>query len=122
MLVTDFVTKEEFADARKLLLKKEPFCLGRTVKCNEGTVCVEIHSDVIDQDLADDIWEGERYLVFFNNRVAVRGDLKGDGYARSTYEMFDSWETFTKFFDKFAERLPSYQQYKFEPEQLSLFD
>ena len=119
MNVTDFVTKEEYQKASEEVKKKLTFKIGKSINHKGVTVEARIAGKRLeDASLIKNIWKGKDYLIYIDCGVGTFGY----GYAQTETEMFDSWQAFTRFFDKtFGQSIPDYVPYTDVVEQLSMF-
>lgn len=112
----DFINIGEFNTICKAIAKEANFEFKKTV--NKIEFSLESHR--VNDDYAENIWHGHHYLVLVNYGRHY-GDWLGGGFGMCTFEPFENWERFKKWFNDIMKRYSEFE-IKDEPEQLSLFE
>ena len=116
MTQKDYINIIEFNEICKAIKKEADFKFKKIV--NKLEFCIESHR--VNDDYAENIWHGHHYLVAVNYGRKY-GDYMGGGFAMCTFEPFENWEKFKKWFNDIMKRYSEFE-IKDEPEQLSLFE
>lgn len=122
MDIYSFINENDLKEIENKIKRKEKFEFRKSVKGKQDKVSIDFHSQVIDEELANDIWGGETYLVHidFSHNGKTLG-YGGSGYATNEYKEFiNGWQHFKEWFDK---RMPylDYDHHPMKENQMSLF-
>lgn len=122
MDIYSFINENDLKEIESKIKRKEKFEFKKAVKGKQDKVEIDFHSSVIDQKLADDIWNGETYLVHID--FSYNGKTKGYGgnsYATNEYKEFiNGWQHFREWFNK-RMSFPDYDHHPMKENQMSLF-
>lgn|GEM_PF-6604488 len=113
MKAQDFFTQSAFEAAKLKLDSREEFEL----EGKRGGNKILFMGDIIDTELAKDIWDGIAYLLHIDEST----NTGGHGYATTDYSCFDNWQTFLKKVDEMLSRYPGYVKQDDCNVQMSLF-
>ena len=119
--------EEIFTEADYLFIKQQVDDdeLFEVDKAVEGFAFVNIHSAYIDQDIAENIWHGETYLIHFDE-ACTKGGYSGHGFATEKRNWLNTFEDFLDYLNReVCYRLPGYKDEGKAPirfaEQMTLF-
>ena len=105
-----FVCRADHTAIAKNIRERRIFNFERAVKAENKTVSLRIHSAFIAKDLADDIWNGNDYLVHFDVNRTGSGEYTGCGHATDNYESLSTWEGFKQELDRMLKHYtPGYE-------------
>ena len=116
MTQKDFINAVEFENIREAIAKEADFEFRKIVNKIE----FRLHSSRVNDDYAENIWQGHHYLVHVDT-AKLYGDYYGGGYAMCTFEPFTNWNKFKEWFNKIMSKYSEFEISK-EPEQLSIFE
>lgn len=123
MNIYDFISESNLSQIEKKIKSKQPFAYKKTVKGVKDKITISFYSANVSKELADDIWNGEQYLVHIQiDHNGKTNGIGGYGYATNKYKEFiNGWAHFKQWFDGL---LICYSDYKTKREsnQMSLFD
>ena len=119
MDIESFFTRSTFAFIKRCVESQETFEVRQTVKTSQNQYTITVHSSVVADDLAHDIWHDHNYLIHFGVDYHGKLGIGGHGFATDDYSNFRDWDSFKEWIDK---SMKHYAEYDTDPlGQMSLF-
>ena len=87
MNFTDFCSKAEFDCMQNQIKEKHAFEHERTLKVKDGCVKLHLYGERITKDLADEIWNGENYIIGIDFSCMRTNNHSGSGGAYPMSEL-----------------------------------
>ena len=119
MNIKSFVTIEDFEKIRSAVQRKAEFEHKREMNSEGTSWTMALHSSVVNEKTAKEIWNGNCYLIHFDLEYRGKLGIGGRGFAVDNYKLFDSWDVFKKWIDKQCGGIGGYEVVEYG--QLSLF-
>ena len=123
--ISNFISKSSFEAIRWSMKQRKAFEYQKEVKTKEGKFQVHLDAKYMNPDVAEKIWNGQDYIFGVDvNYIGPKVGFGGMGHCFSNYEeIFSSWDSFKKWFDK---QMKPFEKYGYETDdeygQMSLFE
>ena len=120
MDISSFFSRDDLRVMQTAVKTEEKFEIRKQFRTSRNSYTITIHSAVINDDLAHDIWHDHNYLIHFSEEHSGTMGWGGFGFATADLSIFRDWDSFKEWVDHSMRRYSEYDTE--ELEQLSLFE
>ena len=121
MNIDNFISRNCYRAIKNDIDMRQPFNYVKEYKSSDGSLMLHLDAHYIEQNIAEDIWNGNNYLVGISVDYNGKeyGGIGGACYTTDDYNLFDTWEKFKDWIDKQLRHFKGYETEEFG--QMSLF-